>query len=322
MYDIFLTHYFLDRKSQTTQNGHRNKFLPLDCSYAPYPIPAWSAALQAVDQSPANLIEATKTMQHYGHYIFPDPGLFIHPGTATKYIEAWLRTREAWFMRVAKEPFLALPSQYWRTYLSIDNTVPGKGDTKAARHRQEALDTILPITDMYPGVERRSGSIGPIVWEGKEYPSGELPPDNVVREILWELYELNFIHELQSLDRRACENLDLSSSIQLFGRQIEISQCFPTNSFRHVSIPSKNRGLADDDFEVRFGYVTALVSVMKSWKGDKPAILAGDLSDLHLSRDGASAVELEKVVTKYYCQQFFNYFGRAAQVPHRLFTTV
>jgi hypothetical protein len=290
----FLTHYFLDPKPQTTQTGDRNKFSPLDCSYAPYPIPAWSAALQAVNQSPANLIEATKTMQHYRHYIFPDPGLFIHPGTAMKYIASWLRTREAWFMRVTKEPSLALSSQSWRTYLSIDNNVLGKVDTKAARRRQEALDMILPNTDMYPGVERLSGSMGPIVWEGKEYPSGELPPDNIIREILWELYELNFIHKLQSLDHCACQNLDLSSASQLFGRQVEISQCFPMNSFRHVSITSENRGLADDDFDKRFVYVTALVMVMKSWKGDKPAILAGDLSDLQLTTDGAR--ELEKVV--------------------------
>ena len=54
--------------------------------------------------------------------------------------------------------------------------------------------------------------MGPIVWQGREYPVGELPPENVIREILWELYELNFIHELQSLDRRACDNLDLSNA--------------------------------------------------------------------------------------------------------------
>jgi hypothetical protein len=291
----------------------------LDNPYAPYTIPAWSAALQAVDQSPANLVEATKTMQHYGHYIFPDPGLFIHPGTAMKYIESWLRIRDAWFMRIAKEASLALSNQSWRTYLSIDNTVQEKGDTRAARRRQETLDMILPNTDMYSGVERRSDSMGLIVWQDSEYPPGVLPPENVVREILWELYELNFIHELQALDRRACQNLDQSSATQLFNRQIEISQCFPTSSFRHVSIPSENRGLADDDFDKRFRFVTALVFVMNSWTGDKPAILAGDLFDLQLSPDGA--MELEKVVAKYYCQQFFNYFGRAAQVPHRLFAT-
>jgi hypothetical protein len=291
----------------------------LESPYAPYPILAWSAALQAVDQSPSHLVEASKTMQNFGHYIFPDPGLFIHPATAVKYIESWLRVRDAWFMRVAKEPSLALSNQSWRTFLSIDSTVPGKEETKAARRRQETLDIILPNSNMYPGVEKRSGLMGPIVWQGREYPSGVLPPENVVREILWELYEVNFIHELQSLDRRACHNLDLSSDDQLFDRELLISRCFHTSSFRHVPIPSENLGLADDDFDKRFQFVTGLVFVVKSWKGDKPAMLAGDLFDLQLSPDGAK--EMEKVVTKYYCQQFFNYFGRAAQVPHRLFST-
>jgi hypothetical protein len=123
--------------------------------------------------------------------------------------------------------------------------------------------------------------MGPIVWQGREYPPGVLPPENVVREILWELYEVNFIHELLSLDRRACQDLDLSSPTQLFDRQTKISRCFFTSSFRHVSIPSENLGLADDDFDKRFGFVTALVFVMNSWKGDKPAILAGDLFDFN-----------------------------------------
>ena len=161
--------------------------------------------------------------------------------------------------------------------------------------------------------------MGPIVWQGKEYPPGVLPPENVVRDILWELYELNFIHELQSLDRRACQNLDLLNASQLFDRQVEISQCFPTSSFRHVPIPSESIGLADNDFDERFRFVTPLVFVMNTWKGEKPAILASNLSDLQLTSDATR--ELEIVVAKYYCQQFFNYFGRAAQVPHRLFST-
>ena len=161
-------------------------------------------------------------MAHYGHYVFPDPGVFIHPRTAIIYIESWLRIREVWFMRVAKESSLALSNQSWRTFLSIDNTILGKGDTraKATRRRQETLDMILPNTDMYSGVEMRSGSMGPIVWQGREYPPGALPPENVVREVLWELYELNFIHELQSLDRRACQKLDLSNAEQLFERRV------------------------------------------------------------------------------------------------------
>ena len=104
---------------------------------------------------------------------------------------------------------------------------------------------------------------------------------------------------------------------KLFKRQVDISQCFPTSSFQPVSIPSENLGLADDDFDKRFWFITALVFVMEIWKGEKPDMPAGDLFDLQLSPD--SAMVLENVVVKYYCQQFFNYFGCAAQVLHRLF---
>ena len=168
---------------------------------------------------------------------------------------------------------------------------------------------------MYPRVEKQHGLMGPIVLQGKEYLLGVLPPENVVHEILWELYEVNFIHELQSLDHHACYNLDLSSTAQLFDRQIEILQCFHMSSFLHVPIPNKNLGLADNDFDKRFQFVTALAFVMKSWQGDKPTMLAGNLSNLSQN----NAMELEKVVAKYYCQQFFNYFRCAAQVPHCLF---
>ena len=112
-----------------------------------------------------------------------------------------------------------------------------------------------------------------------------------------------------------CHNLDLLNAAQLFDRQIEISQYFHMSSFWHVPIPNKNLGLANNDFDKHFWFVTALAFVMKSWQGDKPTMLAGDLSNLSQN----NAMELEKVVVKYYCQQFFNYFRRAAQVPHCLF---
>jgi len=214
-------------------------------------------------------------------------------------------------MRVAIEPLLALSNQSWNMFLSIDDNIPEKGETKAVHCRQETLDMILPNPDMYPGVEKQSGLMGPIVWQGREYPPGVLPPQNVLREILWELYKVNFIHELQSLDHRACNNLDLLSATQLFERQIQILQCFPTSSFRHVPTPSQNIGLADDDFDKRIRFVTQLVLVMNSWKGEKPDMMAKDLSNL--SRN--AAMELETVVAKYYCQQLFQTCGSNSSPP-------
>jgi hypothetical protein len=62
-----------------------------------------------------------------------------------------------------------------------------------------------------------------------------------------------------------------------------------------------------------------MVLVMQSWKGIEPTAFAianrstPDIFD-------QQAKELEDVA-RYYCQQFFNHFGRATQVPHRLFPT-
>ena len=127
--------------------------------------------------------------------------------------------------------FCANGAPYWHTLLSMDLSIPIQGSTKAAKRCQEVFDMLVPKSSIYPEVQTRSIKNQLLVWQGKEYPSGVLPPKDVVQQILWELYELNFIHELQSLDRHACADLDLLNVAQLVERQMKISRCFPINSF-------------------------------------------------------------------------------------------
>jgi hypothetical protein len=225
-------------------------------------------------------------------------------------------------MRLAKEPSLATSNQHWRTFLAAGLKAPTDGRTKAANRVRNTLDLIIPQSDTYSGVKMRKSS-GPLVWQDKEYPPGVLPPEGVIREILWELYELNFIRELVSLDRRACAELDLSDTAQLLDRETKIGRCFPIESFRHVTIPLANRGLAADKLGARFPFIVALFLVVKSWRGDQPKVF--EVSEEKIrnfpSQGETVCSSFEKVVVKYYCQQFFNYFGRAAQIPHRLFAT-
>jgi hypothetical protein len=158
-------------------------------------------------------------------------------------------------------------------------------------------------------------SSGPLVWQNKKYPPGVLPLEGVIQEILWELYELNFIHELVSLDHHTCAELDLSDTVQLLDRETKIASCF-----QHITIPSRNRGLAADDLNKCFPCIRALFLVMKLWRDDQPKIFEASEENVHnFSRQ--AALSFENLVAKYYCQQFFNYFGQTAQIPHRLFTT-
>jgi hypothetical protein len=320
---FFLLSCFKASKPQATQVAGRNKYLPLSSPLSPFSIPAWSAGLQAVDQSPSLLVETFKTSRHFGHYAFPDPGLFVSPSKDEKkarFIESWLRTREAWLMRVANETSLAMSGQNWRDLLATDlSAIQEKSDTKAAKRRQQILAMLTPKSDLFPDVKTRSTAGEPVIWQGSKYPPGMLPADHIVREILWELYQLNFAYELLSLDCRACSNLDTSDDSQLMQRQAMVSDCFPVDPFLSRSLPDRNCGLAADGIEERLPFILSLVRVMQSWKGDKPPIF--NLATLSYQEiPGSQATEFEEAAAKYYCQQFFNYFGRAALVTHRLFT--
>ena len=95
----------------------------------------------------------------------------------------------------------------------MDLGVKVEGTTKTANRRQEVLHLLLPKPGASPELKIQSTLKDMCVWQGKEFPSNALPPEDVVRQILWELYELNFIHELVSLDHHACAELDAACNL-------------------------------------------------------------------------------------------------------------
>ena len=265
--------------------------------------------LQAVDR---HLIS-----HQSGHYAFPDPGLFISPITdkkKAKLIGTWVQVHAAWIVRVMHEG-LSMSSQDWRDLLSTDlSELSENGDTKAMKRREKIRDKFTPKSSD-PGVRFQSTVGEPFIWQGRGYLPGVLPVRNVVCQIFWELYELNFTHEFISLDRHACENLDLMDNERLLERESLISKCFFVNTFKSAPLPNHNYGLAADDLRNHLPYLREVVRVMMAWKGSKPtAFYRADLPF-----DAHQANELENNVVKYYCQQFYDYFGRTAQVSHRLF---
>ena len=212
-----------------------------------------------------------------------------------------------------------MSAQSWHDLLAIDlSATHEKTDTKAEKRRQQILALLIPKSDHFPEIKTRSTSGEPVIWQGNKYTPAVLPADHIVRGILWELYHLNFTYEFLSLDRRACPNLDTLDDAQLMQRQAMILECFSADPFLSRSLPDRNCGLAADGIEERLPFILPLIRVMQSWKGDKPTIfnLAAHSYQEIL---GSEAPGLEEAATKYYCQQFFNYFGRTALVPHRLF---
>ena len=204
--------------------------------------------------------------------------------------------------------------QHWRNFLATDlSSLSGTSDTKTAKHRQEIHDILMPQSSSDPAVKPRSAVGEPLVWQGHNYQLDVLPPDNVVCQILWKLYELNFTRKFLSLDCHACQNLDLTDNEQLLECQSLILKCSAADAFMYISLPNCNSGLAADILQERLPYLQCMLHVMKSWKGTKPTIFY--LAHRPQSIPDQQAKEFEAVVVKYYCQHFFSYFGCAAQIP-------
>ena len=146
-----------------------------------------------------------------------------------------------------------------------------------------------------------------MVWQGQEYKAGK-EPLIILREIIWELCECSFYYELVLLDCHACAKLDIENGDELFNQQELISKCFINLSVDVISIPSTNLGLAASNFWAWLPYILALVTVMRSWKGDKPdvSVLASQPIYNFLEVD---ALRLEEAITMLYTQTSFNHFG-------------
>ena len=323
---------FQASKPQPSQSGGRDKFAPLEGPLAPFSIPAWKAALKAVNRSV--IVESPSSL-----FAFPDPGLFVIPKdeTKAKFFETWMRTRDALITCVAHQGFPAMNAQNWRDFLITDlrqlSKVPEEGRSatsrrsttshKSTKSRRSTTSRLYARNVLMEKLSLNSlvlrCTVGePLVWQGRNYPPGSLPPENIFRQVLWELYELNFAHEFLSLDRRACESLDLTDDEKLYERQSLVSKCFVSNALSYTSLPNTNCGLAAEDIRVRLTYLQRMVRIMDAWKGAKPTIF-GLADRTPQTITDRQARDLEDAATKYYCQQFYSYFGRAAQVPHRLY---
>ncbi|PPQ78922.1 hypothetical protein CVT24_012421 [Panaeolus cyanescens] len=296
----------------------RNKFLPLDSPYAPYPIPAWEQALKAVN-SDLSMFHGHASS---GHYNFPDPGMVASPRKIATHLTTWLQIREDWITAINKgiTPFKA---PEWRVLLGLDlNTPPPHSNTLSGKTRTEVLKKFAVLVSGDPSAEIDLSSISRRLpqWNRTTFAHHELPPAHDIRCILWELYEYNFHYELLALDTRICGNERAVDRTDACGRFELISRCFVR--FQAPQIEEKDQGLAEHDEQERLPFLQRLAEVLTAWPGHPPcADHVVQLRPNHLHQYGRERTRLlERELASFYCQQFFNHFGRAAMIPHRIYS--
>lgn len=212
-----------------------------------------------------------------------------------------------------------LSNHSWRALLNYGgaDVQPSAGSssntTKSFQRRQE-MHELLGNCMEEAGVELQPmDDTHQVFWRDHQISSGTLPSTALSQEILWELYELNFRFEFLAVDRRAQVVEDKSA-----GHHDLLASCFPGDTpFMVVGIDLAKKGLGSTLLSERAPYIVAMKAVMRGWRGRVPEEIT--VPDKPVEEyTTQELVSLENAVANFYTQSFFDYFGRAAVIPHRL----
>ncbi|KAJ7874912.1 hypothetical protein B0H13DRAFT_1894399 [Mycena leptocephala] len=124
---------------------------------------------------------------------------------------------------------------------------------------------------------------------------------HTIKELLWELAEINFRYEFLALDARA-SGLD---------RPDECRRCFAGEGLIGLDFRESQRGLAALGAMDRLPYLLCAAGLMCTWRSNRKKAYGFGV-------DANAVRQLERRVAQYYTQSFYELFGQAAVVPMRL----
>ena len=139
------------------------------------------------------------------------------------------------------------------------------------------------------------------------------PPLQFMRSLLWELYELNFRHELYALDRALVPHLWASDQACL-ARQALLSGVFPGNLWSEPDIPQEwnQMGMCTSDMATVLPFVNQFRDMLSVWPG------APDRLKFPVELDGranTAVYDTFLLAAQFYVQTAFDYLGRQPSLP-------
>jgi hypothetical protein len=214
-----------------------------------------------------------------------------------------------------------MSNRRWRALLNYGGTVEGtssSGSTKSSQLRLEMQELLGNCLDEAGVAIDMSSASSDVFWREAQLSMGSMPDIRITQEILWELYELNFRFELIALDQRAQLAPKEESVAEESTHQMWLTACFPNNSLLVADVSYANRGLTSPTIAARGLYLIAMKRLMKTWRGNVPAVIRDPPKNLSQGYSLQELGVLEEAVASFYTQSFFNHFGRAAILPHTL----
>lgn len=294
----------------------RNPFAELPSTpYTPDAIPTWSGVNLTINQNslmPGTVEVGKRT------YIFPDPGLFFGTTHYAHYFHHWLQFREAWTHKCRTQLAEPVTPEVWRKILI--NVQWNERDTPSTAKQAETHRVAQLIKDVMQSLDAR------LSVESSQSPSLDIA---ICREAIWELCQINFRYELQSLDDLLDQSKPQRSAnltVDQYERAItnhrrqriqQISTCF---FFEDIFSPGRNSakdsGLASSIWRDRYATIKSWWSVMDSWSPSKPVNWRDGIS-VDLTKVPVRGEEWEHCVIRYYVQSFYDIFRRPPVLPRR-----
>ncbi|TEB31106.1 hypothetical protein FA13DRAFT_1709947 [Coprinellus micaceus] len=201
-----------------------------------------------------------------------------------------------------------------------------QGPSYQKRHKKNSYLESLPV---------RSGTLERILYFkqvmllGSAEDLKKAVTPSITAEVIWELREDTWHLELMALDQAlapkhwppADEDLVDSSGAchTRLQRETAIRQVLPAHDGEELGeifvteILTIDRGLVSYHWSNRHGYLLALRELMLSWHKCPESIVDADTAHIELP-----SRKLERLLVKFYCESFFDMFGRALIVPCRL----
>ncbi len=272
-------------------------------------------------------------------YAFPDPPIFLaEGGKGAEMALAWLVIRAPWMATFTgiepRECHLPNPQQ-WRPYLrglALDYELvrqderraipsqPTNPTTRVGRRHQKTRDA---AKDIFFIGKPSSDVVTSLSWNGRVvWTPGNadlLLADH--RLVVWDSHEHNFRLEMFSLDRCVMFE-DWADPQKRANREQKLRAVFYQEVMLMATIPTDLTTIASADARDRCDYVDAFRHVLMDWPGEDPLTFGAYRLRSEVQGktiwDFALMRAVEKRLYSFYCQTFFDYFGRAPTIPHTL----
>lgn len=319
-------------KSSSTSPApfQRSKFQGLKDPLGPTAVQAWEAGLQAV-KTVDNKSKARAKIPEL--YAFPEPGIFFPPGggeRGPKLLKHWMQSRDFWLLRGHDK---VLTPKLWKACL-LHGLGTGNPDINLSPKAFEAMYNVMAqygcrledlqgklMFDDMPS-QPAPTSDGTVRWRGKviQWVDGEYPDAQIVKEVIWELCELNFRAELIRMDSLMSTHHTLD---QQLARQEALVKCFADSSSTDLKMPPSLPGVGGDglgskNLKYRGPFIMALADLMGGWthKHVVPVELLLYAHNQGQKESDIQLLRLEKALAKLYCQTFYHEYGRAPSIPY------